>query len=607
LKASIAEKPKQILPLCKQAIELADAKSNLDKLNEVRYLLCYFNYTQGNYYEAAVIGQFMAKTQPKAAAAQRCAHLALASLDAIARKEKQSGGDSSYESGKIADLAQYVISQWPDQPEAAVAVEVLLNSALNSGDYEKAMATLKRIPADSKARADAEVRLGHALWSKYLRRVQELREQKTGDGAQSAIDDPKNKKELEGLIQQAREALEHAVTRLRKSDEISDRGAMAMISLAQLYVKQSQNDKAIAILEDPKIGPLVLLEAKNPAVQGEGIPAEIYKTAMRAFIGAEPQQLDKAAKALDSLEQLYAGNGKSATTYTQLLVGIAYELVQQLDDLKSSGDKEKQARLARGIDRFLVRTLQRAATADFNTLSWVAATYENLAAALSPDDPAQTGQLSADAVNYYQQAIKAYDEIFTRAKADANFMPAGKETALKMRVAVDNRNVGKFDSAIAAFAEILKQNPNQLTVQIEAARTYQMRGASEKPDWYGSAIKGGSGPADSIWGWGKLSQMTRSNQKFRDTFHQARYNIAVCRAEWAKTYKDADKKRQELELAKDDIRNTRDFESTLGGDKWKLKYDKLLRSIQKELGQPVIGLMEFEPKTVESAATETKK
>jgi hypothetical protein len=607
LKARIAEKPKQILPLCQQAIELANAKSNLDKLNEVRFLLCYFNYNQGNYYEAAVIGEFLARRQPKAAGAQRCAHLALASLDALARKDKQAGRDSSYETAKLADLAQYVIGQWPDQPEAAVAVEVLLNSALNSGDYEKAMATLKRIPADSKARGDAEVRLGHALWSKYLRRAAELREQKTGDASQPAIDDPKNKKELEGLVKQAQDALEHAVTRLRKSDEISDRGVLAIVSLAQLYVKQAQYDKAIAILEDQKLGPLVLLEAKTPATQGEGIPAEIYKTAMRAYIGADPQQLDKAAKALDSLEQLYAGNGKAAATYTQLLVGIAYELVQQLDDLKSSGDKEKPARLAKAIDRFLGRALARATTADFNTLSWVATTYESLATAISPGDPSQTTQLSADAVTYFQQAIKAYDEIFTRAKTDANFMPAGKEAAMQLRVAIDNRNVGKYDPAITAFAEVLKQNPNQLAVQVEAARTYQMRGASQKPDWYGSAIKGGTGPADSIWGWAKISQMTRNIAKFRDVFQEARLNIAVCRKEWAGTYQDADKKRQELELAKDAIRSTRDFDPTMGGDKWKSQYDKLLRSIQKELSQPVIGLVEFEPKTVESAATETKK
>jgi hypothetical protein len=606
LKASMAEKPKQILSLCQQAIELADAKSNLDKLNEVRYLLCHFNYTQGNYYEAAVIGQFMAKTQPKAAGAQLCAHLALASLDAIARKERQAGRDPSYESGKIAELAQYVIGQWPDQPEAAVAVEVLLNSALNSGDYETAMATLKRIPADSKARTDAEVRLGHALWSKYLRRAQELRQQKAGDGGQAALDDPKNKKELDGLVKQSQDALEHAAERLRQSEEASDRSVLAMVALAQLYVKQSQNDKAIAILQDRKIGPLALLEAKNPAVQTEGIPTEIYRIAVRAYLGVQPPQLDKAAKMLDSLEQLSAGEGKEAT-FTQLLVGIAYDLVQQFDDLKSSGDKEKQAQLAKSIDTFLTRILQRATTADFKTLHWVAAAYEGLAATVSPDDPSKTTTPSADAVTYYQQATKAYDEIFSRAKADAEFIPAGQETGLKFRSALDSRNAGKYDSAIAAFAEILKQNPNQLPVQVEAARTYQMRGANEKPDWYGSAIKGGSGPADSVWGWGKLSQMTRSSEKFRDTFHQARYNIALCRKEWAETYKDADKRRQELELAKDDIRNTRDFESTMGGDKWKPQYDKLLRSIQKELGQPVIGLMEFEPKTVESAATETKK
>jgi hypothetical protein len=607
LKASIAEKPKQILPLCQRAIELADARSNVDKLNEVRYYLCYFDYTQGNYYEAAAIGEFLARRQPKAAAAQRCAHLALASLDAIARKEKQAGRDSSYETAKLADLAEYVIGRWPDQPEAAVAVEVLLNSALNSGDYEKAMATLKRIPANSKARADAEVRLGHALWSKYLRRVQELREQKSSDGAQSALEDPKNKKELDGLVKQAQEALEHAAARLKKSEEISDSDVRALLSLAQLYVKQSQPEKAIAILEDQTLGPLVLLEAKNPATQAEGIPAEIYNIAMQAYIGAEPQQLDKAAKALDSLEQLYADQGKTAGNYTQLLVGVAYDLVQQLDEVKSSGDKQRQARLAKAIDKFLGRIAERAGTADFNILNWVAVSYESLASAVSQDDPSQTTKPSADAVGYFQQAIKAYDQIFARAKADATFLPAGKEPALKLRLAIDDRNVGNYEAAIGAFAEMLMQNPNQLGVQLEAARTYQMRGANEKPEWYGSAIKGGSGPAESIWGWAKIARMAGNNPKFRDVFHQARYNIAVCRREWAETYKDEDKKRQELELAKADIRSTRDYESTMGGDKWKPQYDKLLKSIQRELGQPVIGLVEFEPKTVESTTTEAKK
>src|SRR5262249_45326383 len=154
---------------------------------------------------------------------------------------KQAGRDPDFATTKLADLAEFVIQRWPDQPEAAVAVEVLLNSALNSGDYEKAQETLKRIPADSKARTDAEVRLGHALWSKYLRRVQELRAQ--AGQADSPLDDPKVKKELGSLVKQAQDALEGAVSRLRKAEEVNDRAILALVSLAQLYVNQSQCDK----------------------------------------------------------------------------------------------------------------------------------------------------------------------------------------------------------------------------------------------------------------------------------------------------------------------------------------------------------------------------
>src|SRR5262249_8487457 len=103
------------------------------------------------------------------------------------------------------------------------------------------------------------------------------------------------------------------------------------------------------------------------------------------------------------------------------------------------------------------------------------------------------------------------------------------------------------------------------------------------------------------------AQMTKSEAKYRDTFHLARYNIAVCRKELGESRKNADEKRSLLELAKDDVRNTKDFEPSLGGEKWKPQYDKLVRSIQKELSQPVIGLLEFEPKAVEPTTTETKK
>ncbi|HEY2762098.1 MAG TPA: hypothetical protein VGI75_15175, partial [Pirellulales bacterium] len=67
LKRDLAHKQKDLLPLCQRAIELSGSHSNLEKLNKIRYLVCYFNYTQHNYYDSAVVGETLARTHPDAA------------------------------------------------------------------------------------------------------------------------------------------------------------------------------------------------------------------------------------------------------------------------------------------------------------------------------------------------------------------------------------------------------------------------------------------------------------------------------------------------------------------------------------------------------------
>ena len=64
IEATQAKKSDQAFAFCQRAIELADAKSNLEKLNLVRYMLCYFYYAKKEYYEAAVIGDFLAQSIP---------------------------------------------------------------------------------------------------------------------------------------------------------------------------------------------------------------------------------------------------------------------------------------------------------------------------------------------------------------------------------------------------------------------------------------------------------------------------------------------------------------------------------------------------------------
>src|SRR5690606_33295112 len=130
-------------------------------------------------------------------------------------------------------------------------------------------------------------------------------------------------------------------------------------------------------LEDEKIGPLVLLNTNHPATQREGVPAEIFKTALRAYVGNDPPQLDKATAAMDALERIYAKDSQGADRLTQLLIGIAYDLQQQWEDLGRTGQSESQAKLTSAIQQFLSRISGRMSGIDFKTHYWIARTYGN--------------------------------------------------------------------------------------------------------------------------------------------------------------------------------------------------------------------------------------
>jgi tetratricopeptide (TPR) repeat protein len=330
---------------------------------------------------------------------------------------------------------------------------------------------------------------------------------------------------------------------------------------------------------------------------------------MLAYFGAEPQQLEKALASLDALERLSSGDEAEAARSTQMLASMAYALQQKLDDATRQNQTEKLAPMSAALKSLLVRIAEHGKTTDANTLIWVAEAYEKLASESAGGGKAGgTEKLPAEAETNSRNAIKVYEQILARSKSEPDFLTSEKATAARYRLALAYRASGDFDQAIARLAEVLKGKPTLLSVQIEAARSYQMRGAADRPEYYIAAIQGGKGDTAPIWGWGKLANKTSTDAKFRDTFHEARYNIALCRKLFAESLPDTDsKKKSLLELAKDSVRDTQQFESTMGGEKWKPKYDALLRELQKALALPVVGLYEFENKPTEAPTAATTK
>ncbi len=576
------------------AMTLADAETTEEDLNLARYLVCYLSYLDQKFYEAVVLGEFVAERYPSSQGARQCAKIAMAGW--LKLYDQRPGGENDFESQRIIHVADYIVQKWPDQPEAADALNTLIPFMIREKKLKEAQDYLAKIPADSPHRGTAELKLGQALWASYLANASELREwEQDATKMPAGTDLAARKQELDTLKTQAQTTLQDGVARMQESGEMTPVGATAVLSLAQVLVDTNQPDKAIALLEDDKLGSLTLLKQNHPATQKEGFNVETYKTALRAYISAlgsakEPQPLiDKAKQMMESLKASMgeAGQAKLVATY----VAIARDLQTQME----LADDSVKKGLATGFEVFLKEVGTEAK--EQNILYWVADTYRAMGESfLSAKDG------KAAARPYLTSAIDTYQKILDTAGKDA--ASASLTTQIRLQMARTYRSMAKFKEAVDQLEKILRPAKSRfvLPVQIEAAQTYQEWGAygADYKDRYGDAILGArpdktnadkNKQADRIiWGWGMIANKTADNPKYAEQFHQARYNLALCRYKWALAEKDAAARSKRLNQAKADVVLVVRLYQNLGGAQQEAQYDQLLREIQKALGEPAGGI-----------------
>ncbi|GIX01507.1 MAG: hypothetical protein KatS3mg112_0444 [Thermogutta sp.] len=153
----------------------------------------------------------------------------------------------------MESLTEYVLSQWPDQPESGECVLTLLESFLDLDQLEEAKAFLNRLPENSPSRARAELRIGQVLWMQYAK-------------AATSREEGAAREDTQGLLAEAQKYLEQGVQRIRASSQgvtVDYFLEYSVWLLAQLYVNTGRTDDAIKLLEDPTIGPLAS-DAQQP-------------------------------------------------------------------------------------------------------------------------------------------------------------------------------------------------------------------------------------------------------------------------------------------------------------------------------------------------------
>ncbi|HVA46074.1 MAG TPA: hypothetical protein VNH11_06840 [Pirellulales bacterium] len=567
----------QALSYFKLALELRDDETPIESVNIARYYLCFLDYQAGNYYDAAVMGEFVAKNYPKSQGGRQCAKIAMAAYLQTYDAARKAQADYAFDRDKMVETADFITGAWPGGEEADEAWGLLLQVAVGEEQLDKALEYLAKIPDDSPRRGDADLKAGQALWAAYLR------------AARSEERPPQA--ELDKMVETARKLLDDG---LKLSRDGIDKGtasvsatmATAALSLGQIDIESGQADKAIDLLNDAKIGPLTLVAAGDPVTKQGKFAVETYKLALRAYVAN--QALDKAEGTMESLEKLVneSGDADAAGQLTRIYIVLGRELEQQLQRLRQEQKADELTKVSKGFELFLDRISSRGKGNTFNSLNWVAETFFSLGSGYDADGAKEAPD---EAKAYYEKSLKTDESIIEAAKADKAFAPEGAVPAVRVRMARTQRRLRNFQQARDELLAVLKEKSNLLDAQAEAARNFQDWGAV-KPEFYLKAIEGDvkqknkEGRTENLlWGWNMIAVRTQGQKNVGEAFDEARYNQAKCYMDLAKT-KSGTEKTGLLKRAEDNIRYTFRNRPEMGGPEWMKKFESLFRTIQQLQG-----------------------
>ena len=394
----------------RKALELAGREDSVDDLNIVRYFLCFLHFSADDFYDAGLLGEFVAQRYPDSSGppVRKIAMAAYLKLYAEIRRTTRTSRSAQGHRHR-----QVHRQKWSDQPEAIDALNTLVPLMIKAGKLDAAEKYLNDIPPDSPKRGEAEIKTGQAMWSEYLKGMQEIRKWESGEEAKpDNVDLAAKKATLDQVKARAQKILEDGVKRMKGTGKVDESAATASLSLAQIYVDTGQADKAVTVLEDAQLGPLTLVKAGHSGRAAGGLCrrnvqigfARVYffagRVGRRRHGGQEGHRSDDGDEGGDPQDQLIA-----------IYVSLARDLEQQM----KLATPEARTALSKGFETFLKQI--RTTATDFSVLYWVADTFSGIAAGFDTSTQAKP-VLTAEAKKYYEEALATYQTILEKVKFD---------------------------------------------------------------------------------------------------------------------------------------------------------------------------------------------
>ena len=566
---SVDSLQKKLMDRCNQTIEIldaaigyADGSTSPSDLNLCRYFQCYCYFVSQRYLEASVIGQFLLDQHPELEGSKRASGLLLKSRSAMVAAADKS--DNLYELQTWKNSSLEVASRWPGSPEAATAVQALIQIAVRDGRMRDAVEYMEKLPADSGSRSATAALLGQQLFAKYLRDSK----------------DPKlavNENQMQGKLEEALGFLRMSES-LAKPGAVQFRDAVSGLMLVEATLLRGDADAAVQILDTSQISPLKIIKDQTPAVfrdaRAPKFKSDAYRAIVKTYIAkmqnSDQQQrwIDKANGVIGLMRQEAEASGdpQQKAQLTSIYQLIAIELKKRFDGLEDVKQKSKFSAVLGKVLASIEKSSQQG-----KVVLVSGATLLEVATEISE------GGLQSDAKPLFRQAKSALDRAEKLGfSGEKNAEALAFE--LKRQRALAERGAGNFEASVEQFIAILKES-NSFAVQLDAAATLQRWGKAarlQKPLL--QAVKGTGEYEDpktkrktnAVWGWERILGATRSNKaKFREQYFLSSYSIAEAMYEQSVIMKKPASKKSAIRWIKRERAKTPEY---LGSLKWKQKF-----------------------------------
>lgn len=499
----------ETIDLTQHAYELAMHQGDLQKRNELCYLLAYLSFTAGHVIEASLYGESVARHgDPQESMTREAALIALGAIDEAAATQ-WGAAEIPGELNQMRLLAELFEKRWPDDPQVD-AVWMNLGQRFDAfGRPLDAADAYLSIKKKSEQYDEAQMAAGLAYWNQFV------------DEASEAAPDP------DAMVKRLKSARDLLINGIRSAEErkqlLTSQILDAKYKVALISARLGNPEATVTWLEKTKT-PLI-----NSITTGKGnkkkltVTDEFAQNVFQLLYQAKTRMndLDGAKQALERLSKVLDSDAADRLDRMSLAV-VQRAINRMLEAAKvTPADIKKLEQTIAAIDE----------DSDVMTASnqlWLAESWAKLA---------PRGQTPMMVRQCYENAASIYD----RTLGQPDF-PSASRTAALIRQAELLRLAGKIPNSLQIMSQILSEAPGAIDLQIQAAKSLetiafqQPSEANLRAAIAGPARNDAAAGTSPIWGWAKLTSQLhqirysdRGTPKHAEQLLEAHLHLARCR------------------------------------------------------------------------------